>query len=47
MQAKLRKAAKDGRKKDIIELLRHGVDVNAANEVSHVIRSCVHVGVQV
>ena len=47
MQAKLREAASEGRKDDIIELLQHGIDVNGTDKVSHVIRSCVHVGVQV
>ena len=39
MQAKLIEAARDGRKDDIIEFLKHGVDVNGAYGVSHVIRS--------
>ena len=44
MQAKLIAAARDGRKAEIIELLKDGVDVNGADDVSHVIRSChVHV----
>ena len=38
MQAQLRAAARDGRKDDIIELLKLGVDVNGADVVSHVIR---------
>ena len=41
MQAQLIEAATMGRKEDIIELLKHGVDVDGASEVSHVIRLCV------
>ena len=45
MQAILREAAKDGRKEDIIELLKDGCDVNSADVVSHVNKLCVHVHV--
>ena len=47
MQAKLREAARDGRRDVIIDLLKHGVDVNGADAVSHVIRSYVKVHVHV
>ena len=43
MQENLRVAAGNGRMDVIIELLQKGVDVDGADEVSHVIKSCVHV----
>ena len=50
MQAKLTAAARMGRKDDIIELLKQGVDVNGADdEVSHVIGctcTCMSEGVK-
>ena len=50
MKAKLIEAAKYGIKKDIIELLEYGVNVNGAvDEVrSHIVRSsCVHLHISV
>ena len=42
MQAKLIAAARNGRKAEIIELLKDGVDVNCADRVSHVIM-CMYI----
>ena len=42
MQAKLIAAARDGRKAEIIKLLKDGVDVNCVDEVSHVIM-CIYI----